>query len=74
LRKTRELLAAKQEQDRQAQPWQLLDEQAPSQPGFQPHDAGTAADALHLAESRAKAIQGSAATQDRRNQGKRDHR
>jgi hypothetical protein len=76
LAKTQELLAAKLEHDRQPQPWQLLDETAghTSDGGFVPLEAAAKANELHLAESRVKAVQGSASVQDRRNQGKRDHR
>jgi hypothetical protein len=76
LAKTQELLAAKLEHDRQPQPWQLLDETAghASDGGFVPLEAAAKANELHLAESRVKAVQGSASVQDRRNQGKRDNR
>jgi len=76
LAKTQELLAAKLEHDRQPQPWQLLDETAghTSDSGFVPLEAVAKANELHLAESRVKAVQGSASVQDRRNQGKRDNR
>lgn len=76
LAKTQELLAAKLEHDRQPQPWQLLDETAghTSDGGFVPLEAAAKANELHLAESRVKAVQGSASVQDRRNQGKRDNR
>lgn len=42
--------------------------------GFVSSEAAGKALELHAAESRMKAIQGSAGTQDRRSQGKRDHR
>jgi hypothetical protein len=73
---TRKLLEQKQAHDRELQPWQLLDGQHAHvpDPGFQSHEAADKATELHAAESRMKAIQGSAGTQDRRNQGKRDNR
>ena len=45
-----------------------------SGPAPQSTEAAGKALELHAGESRMKAIQGSAGTQDRRNQGKRDHR
>ena len=73
---TRKLLEQKQAHDRETQPWQRLDGQHAHvpEPGFQSHEAADKANELHVAESRLKAIQGSAGTQDRRNQGKRDNR
>jgi len=73
---TKKLLEQKQAHDREMQPWQLLDAQQNHvpDPGFQSAEAAEAAVELHAAESRMKAIQGSAGTQDRRNQGKRDNR
>ncbi|CAN7286638.1 hypothetical protein LJR143_001255 [Pseudoxanthomonas sp. LjRoot143] len=73
----RTLLEQKHEHDRQPAPWQQLDQNG--QPGttgagFVSNEAAAKAHELHAAESRMKAIQGSAGTQDRRNQGKRDHR
>ncbi|WP_225583166.1 hypothetical protein [Pseudoxanthomonas sp. PXM02] len=71
------MLEQKQEHDRQPAPWQHLDHEgqggAPGA-GFVSNEAAGKAMELHAAESRMKAIQGSAGTQDRRNQGKRDHR
>lgn len=76
LEQTRQLLDAKHEHDRQPQPWQQLDENAPHAggAGFTPQEARHEANELHLAESRVKAIQGSAGVQGRHNQGKRDSR
>jgi hypothetical protein len=73
---TRKLLEQKQAQNRETQPWQLLDpNHTPvADPGFQSNEAADKAVELHAAESRMKAIQGSLGTQDRRNQGKRDNR
>lgn len=73
---TRKLLEQKQAHDRELQPWQLLDPHQTHVPdaGFQSIEAADKAVELHAAESRMKAIQGSAGTQDRRNQGKRDNR
>lgn len=73
---TRQLLEQKQAHDRELQPWQLLDthQNHVPEPGFQSNEAAEAAVELHAGESRMKAIQGSAGTQDRRNQGKRDNR
>ena len=76
LANTRKLLEAKQAQARQPQPWQTLDPQREHvpQPGFQSDEAAAKANELHAGESRMASIHGSASTQDRRNQGKRDHR
>ncbi|NUO76550.1 MAG: hypothetical protein HOQ32_11110, partial [Lysobacter sp.] len=76
LANTRQLLEAKQEHDRQPQPWQQLDPQHGQVPKQDPQSPGAAAKAeeLHAGESRMQAIQGSIGTQDRRNQGKRDNR
>jgi hypothetical protein len=77
LEQARMLLEQKQEHDRQPAPWQQLDHegQPTSQAsGFVSAEAAVRANELHAAESRLKAIQGSSGTQDRRNQGKRDHR
>ncbi|HYM86261.1 MAG TPA: hypothetical protein VET30_05935 [Pseudoxanthomonas sp.] len=73
---TRKLLEQKQAHDREVQPWQLLDPQQTHVPdaGFQSNEAADKAVELHAAESRMKAIHGSAGTQDRHNQGKRDNR
>jgi hypothetical protein len=73
---TRKLLEQKQAHDRESQPWQLLDPHHAQmhEPALQSSEAAEKAVELHAAESRMKAIQGSAGTQDRRNQGKRDHR
>lgn len=76
LANTRKLLEAKQEHDRQVQPWQKLDDghgPAP-QVGHESEEAAAKAEQLHAAESRVQAIQGSNSTQDRHNQGKRDNR
>ncbi len=73
---TRKRLEDKQAHDREVQPWQRLDShqtQVP-EPGFQSNEAREAATELHAAESRLKAMHGSVGTQDRRSQGKRDHR
>ncbi|MCR6627445.1 MAG: hypothetical protein NVV67_14570 [Pseudoxanthomonas sp.] len=73
----RTLLEQKHEHDRQPAPWQQLDHEghgvAPGT-GFVSSEAAAKANELHAAETRMKAIQGSSGTQDRRNQGKRDHR
>ena len=77
LQTAKALLEQKQEHDRQPAPWQQLDENGHgSTPGtgFVSSEAAAKALELHAAESRMKAIQGSSGTQDRRNQGKRDHR
>ena len=77
LANARALLEQKQEHDRQQAPWQQLDENAHGAApgaGFVSTEAADKAVELHAAESRLKAIQGSSGTQDRRNQGKRDHR
>lgn len=76
LANTRALLEAKQQHDRQPQPWQTLDPQQSHLPseGFQSPEAAAKAEELHAGESRMQAIQGSIGTQDRRNQGKRDKR
>ncbi|UOV01551.1 hypothetical protein [Pseudoxanthomonas mexicana] len=71
------MLEQKQEHDRQPAPWQLLDDHdhgTVQGAGFASPEAAGKALELHAAESRIKAIQGSLGTQDRRNQGKRDHR
>ena len=77
LANARSLLEQKLEHDRQPAPWQHLDQEthgATPEAGFASAEAASKAHELHAAESRMKAIQGSAGTQDRRNQGKRDHR
>ena len=77
LANARALLEQKQEHDRQPAPWQQLDDHdhgAVQGAGFASPEAAGKALELHAAESRMKAIQGSLGTQDRRNQGKRDHR
>ena len=78
LARTRELLAEKQQQDREPAPWQQLDQAhsgiPPQADGFQSSGAAAKQVDLHAAESRMKAIQGSMSARDRRNQGKRDHR
>ncbi|KRA52696.1 hypothetical protein ASD77_13805 [Pseudoxanthomonas sp. Root65] len=77
LANARSLLEQKLEHDRQPAPWQHLDQEthgATPEAGFASAEAAGKAHELHAAESRMKAIQGSAGTQDRRNQGKRDHR
>jgi hypothetical protein len=77
LETARALLEQKHELDRQPAPWQQLDHHdqgAATGAGFVSSEAAGKALELHAAESRMKAIQGSAGTQDRRNQGKRDHR
>jgi hypothetical protein len=76
LANTRALLEAKHEHDRQPPRWQALEghhEHLP-QEGFQSPAAAAKAAELHAAESRMHAIQGSIGSQDRYNQGKRDHR
>ncbi len=77
LANTRKLLEAKQAHDREAPPWQALDQtHAPAvrHAGFQSEEAHARADELHAEESRMDAIQGSISTQDRHRQGKRDSR
>lgn len=76
LANTRKLLEAKQEHDRQVQPWQQLDDGHGPAPhvGHEFGEATAKAEQLHAAESRVQAIQGSNSTQDRHNQGKRDNR
>lgn len=77
LANARALLEQKQEHDRQPAHWQQLDDNdhaAVPGAGFASPEAAGKAQELHAAESRMKAIQGSLGTQDRRNQGKRDHR
>ncbi|RYG14190.1 MAG: hypothetical protein EON92_03000 [Burkholderiales bacterium] len=73
---TRKLLEQKQAHDRELQPWQRLDGQHAhvAEAGIQSNEAADKAVELHAGESRMKAIQGSAGTQGRRNQGKRDNR
>ncbi|MDQ3618269.1 MAG: hypothetical protein M3374_06100 [Pseudomonadota bacterium] len=73
---TRKLLEAKQQHDREPQPWQLLDPQHVHVPneGYQSPAAADKAEELHAAESRMTGIQGSISTRDRHNQGKRDRR
>ena len=76
LANTRKLLEAKQEHDRQVQPWQRLDDGHGPTPhaGHESEEAAAKAEQMHAAESRVQAIQGSISTQDRHNQGKRDNR
>ena len=76
LANTRALLEAKQEHDRQPQPWQALDpgQSHVAQAGFQSDDARQKNLELHSGESRKDALQGSIGTQDRHAQGKRDSR
>ncbi|MDH5823237.1 hypothetical protein QFW77_09590 [Luteimonas sp. RD2P54] len=76
LENTRALLEAKQEQARRPKPWQSVGGDAADVPatGFQSTGAAQRAEALHAAEARLSAIQGSVGTRDRINQGKRDHR
>lgn len=76
LANTRALLEAKQQHDRQPQPWQTLDPEQSHLPseGFQSPEAAAKAEELHAGESRMQAIQGSIGSQDRHNQGKRDKR
>jgi hypothetical protein len=75
LANTRKLLKQKQEQAREAPPWQALDVPHGSpQPGFQSEQARLKAGELHEGEARLDAIHGSASTVDRHNQGKRDQR
>jgi len=77
LAQTHALLEAKQAQDAAPRPWQALaNGAAPAvgQPGYQSDEAARRAQDLHAAESRIPAIQGSASTRDRIQQGKRDHR
>ena len=76
LANTRKLLEQKKAQARQVPAWQALDGHQGNvpQPGFQSDQARVQADALHEAESRMEAIQGSISTHDRHNQGKRDSR
>jgi hypothetical protein len=76
LANTRALLEAKHAHDREPPPWQSLETpggQAPHS-GFQSDEARIKADELHAGESRMQAIQGSASSQDRHQQGKRDAR
>lgn len=76
LARTKELLALKQVHDREVHPWQQLDRHHAhmAEQGHQSMAAADKAAELHAAESRMKANQGSAGTQDRHNQGKRDNR
>ncbi|MCR6663743.1 MAG: hypothetical protein NVV60_11535 [Luteimonas sp.] len=76
LKKTRALLEAKQQRDREPKPWDTIGGAQPDagQPGYQSSSAARRARELHAAESRIPAIQGSISTRDRINQGKRDHR
>lgn len=75
LANTRKLLKQKQEQAREAPPWQALDvPHGGPQPGFQSEQARLKAGELHGAEARLDATHGSASTVDRHNQGKRDQR
>ena len=76
LANTRKLLEAKQQHDREPQPWQALDPQVQHvpQPGYQSGQAEGKAQELHAGESRMASIHGSMGARDRRNQGKRDHR
>lgn len=76
LANTRKLLEAKQQHDREPQPWQALDPQVQHvpQPGYQSGQAAGKAQELHAGESRMASIHGSMGARDRRNQGKRDHR
>jgi hypothetical protein len=76
LANTRALLEAKQEHDRQPQPWQTLDPAHAhvAQAGFQSDEARQKYLELHSGEARKDALQGSIGTQDRHNQGKRDSR
>ena len=76
LKRTRELLEAKQARDREPKPWETLGGTPPTagQPGYQSGSAARRARELHAAETRLPAIMGSISTRDRINQGKRDHR
>lgn len=76
LANTRELLAAKQQRDREAQPWQSLDPETSHVPdaGYQSPEAKTKAGELHAAESRMASNHGSMGARDRHAQGRRDHR
>jgi hypothetical protein len=76
LANTRALLEAKQQHDRETPPWQAIGASPgqPPQAGFQSDEARRKANELHSGESRQEAIQGSVATHDRHNQGKRDSR
>ncbi|MBB1472299.1 hypothetical protein H5368_04575 [Luteimonas sp. MC1782] len=76
LANTRKLLAAKQQRDREAQPWQSLDPTTSHVPdaGYQSPEAKAKALELHAAESRQASIHGSMSARDRHAQGRRDHR
>lgn len=77
LQRTRELLDAHNEQARQVPAWRLLEGQAGAAPVPVPSGSPEVVakqNELHLGETRAKAIQGSASIQDRRNQRRRDQR
>jgi len=76
LANTRRLLEAKQAHDREAPPWQALEDghAAPAHAGYQDEQARDQANALHAGESHLEAIQGAIGTRDRHNQGKRDQR
>lgn len=76
LEKTRKLLEAKQQRDREPKPWETLGqgEDAIGKPGYQSTGAASRAQELHAGEVRLPAIKGSISTRDRINQGKRDHR
>ncbi|MEP6633665.1 MAG: hypothetical protein ABJA62_05590 [Luteimonas sp.] len=76
LANTRKLLEAKRKHDRQPQPWQTLDPEHDHVPqaGSQAPEATEKAEGLHAAESQMQGAQGSASTQDRRAQHKRDKR
>src|SRR5690606_10949598 len=70
LENTRKLLEAKQEHDRQPQPWQQLDggHDVNAHGGYQSDEAAAKAAELHAAESRLQATQGSIGTQGRHDQ------
>lgn len=76
LKKTMELLEAKQQRDRAPKPWETLGqaEDVIGKPGFQSDSAASRAQDLHAGEVRLPAIKGSISTRDRINQGKRDRR
>jgi len=77
LRSTQALLAAHNEQARQVPAWRQLEggHEAPAvMEGAQSPEAAARQQELHLAETRAKAIQGSSSTRDRRTQRRRDQR
>lgn len=78
LQRTHELLEAHNEQAKQVPAWRLLEGgqgggTVPAPTEASPELAARQNE-LHMAETRSKAIQGSASIQDRRNQRRRDQR